>query len=100
MKKWQRGICTCLAPGEDSFKLHRRVKESRRAELGHELYAPLVEVTAEHFQLRDVSADKAYHSRKNLKAVERIGGTPFVPFNKNTLESTPDEDSTWATMYY
>jgi hypothetical protein len=97
MATWHIG--TCLAPVEDSFKLHRRVKESRRAELGHELYAPLVEVTAEHFQLRDVSADKAYHSRKNLKAVERLGGTPFVPF-KNTLESTPDEDSTWAKMYY
>ena len=28
-------------------------------------FVPLVEATAEHFQLRDVSADKAYLSRKN-----------------------------------
>jgi transposase len=55
---------------------------------------------AAHFQLRDVSADKAYLSRKNLRAVEELGGTPFVPFKKNTLEPTVDEDSTWAKMYY
>src|SRR5215216_6303547 len=37
-------------------------------------FAPLVERTAEHFELGDVLADKAYLSRKNFKAVEEIGG--------------------------
>lgn len=41
-------------------------------------FVPLVEATAEHFQVREVAADKAYLSRKNLKAVERVGGTPYV----------------------
>jgi hypothetical protein len=63
-------------------------------------FIPLIEATAEHFQLRDVSADKAYLSRKNFKAVEQLGRTPFVPFKKNTLEPTPEEDTTWAKMYY
>src|SRR5215218_10753898 len=35
----------------------------------------LIETTAEHFQLGDVTADKAYLSRKNFKAVEQLGGT-------------------------
>jgi transposase len=63
-------------------------------------FVPLVETTAEHFQLRDVSADRAYLSRKNLKTVQELGGTPFVPFKKNTLEPTIEEDTTWAKMYY
>jgi transposase len=63
-------------------------------------FVPLVEATAEHFQLRDVSADKAYLSRKYLKAVEELGGTPFVPFKSNTLEPTTEEEAIWAKMYY
>jgi len=47
-----------------------------------------------------VTADKAYLSRKNFKAVEELGGTPFVPFKKNTLEPTKDEELIWARMYY
>ncbi len=63
-------------------------------------FVPLVEATAEHFDLGDVLADKAYLSRKNLKAVEEIGGTPFVPFKSNTVEPTKEEEPIWARMYY
>ena len=61
-------------------------------------FVPLVERTAEHFQIREVAADKAYLSRKNLKAVERVGDTAYVPFKSNTLP--PDEDSAWSRMYH
>jgi transposase len=63
-------------------------------------FVPLVERTAGNFQLNDVLADKAYLSRKNFKAVEELGGTPFVPFKKNTLEPTTEEEPIWARMYY
>jgi transposase len=63
-------------------------------------FVPLLETTAEHFQVGDVLADKAYLSRKNFKAVEDIGGTPFVPFKSNTLEPTEEEEPIWARMYY
>src|SRR5918994_2439620 len=55
-------------------------------------FVPLVERTAGNFQLGDVLADKAYLSRKNFKAVEELGGTPFVPFKKNTAEPTKEEE--------
>jgi transposase len=61
-------------------------------------FVPLVEATAEHFDIREVSADKAYLSRKNLSAVEAIGGMPFVPFKSNTLE--PVEAGAWSRMYH
>jgi transposase len=63
-------------------------------------FVPLVERTAGNFQLGDVLADKAYLSRKNFKAVEELGGTPFVPFKKNTVEPTKEEEPIWARMYY
>jgi transposase len=59
---------------------------------------PLVEMTAAHFDVREVSADKAYLSRKNLRAVEAVGGMPFVPFKSNTSE--PTEAGAWARMYH
>ncbi len=61
-------------------------------------FIPLVEATARHFEIREVAADKAYLSRRNLKAVESVGGMPFVPFKSNTLE--PTEAGTWAKMHH
>lgn len=60
---------------------------------------PLVEATAQHFKVREVSADKAYLSRKNLSAVEAVGGMPFIPFKSNTLEPT-EAGGMWARMYH
>ena len=39
-------------------------------------FIPLLERTATHFDVREVSADKAYLSRKNLNAVEVVWGCP------------------------
>ncbi len=61
-------------------------------------FVSLVERTAENFEVREVSADKAYLSRKNLNAVESVGGMPFIPFKSNTLE--PTEAGAWARMYH
>ncbi len=63
-------------------------------------FVPLVESTAAHFDLGDVLADKAYLSRKNLKAVDALGATPFIPFKSNTVEPTQEEEPIWAKMYY
>lgn len=61
-------------------------------------FVPLLERTAAYFGIREVSADKAYLSRKNLKAVEAVGGMPFIPFKSNTVE--PAEAGAWARMYH
>ncbi len=63
-------------------------------------FVPLVEATAAHFQLGDVLADKAYLSRKNLRAVDALVATPFIPFKSNTAEPTEEEEPIWARMYY
>ena len=61
-------------------------------------FLPLVEATAQHFEVSELFADKAYLSRKNLNAVETVGAMPFIPFKSNTLE--PTEADMCAGMYY
>ena len=61
-------------------------------------FKPLVKQTAENFQLREVSADKAYLGRQNMELVEGFGATPFIPFKSNTV--VPKDDSVWAKMYH
>jgi len=43
----------------------------------------LIQNIAHHFKIREVSADMAYSSRKNLQLVDSFGGTPYIPFKKN-----------------
>jgi len=61
-------------------------------------FQPLLEKTAQNFQIRELSADKAYVSRKNMELVHAVGGTPFIPFKSNAV--TPTDDSTWTKMYH
>jgi len=49
--------------------------------------APLVEKTCKEFNVEEVSADKAYLSRKNLEIIYTNGAEPFIPFKKNTKEN-------------
>ena len=65
-------------------------------------FAPFVETTAQHFTVREVSADKAYLSKKNLRVVESVGGTAYIPFKSN---STPTQghhkrDALWERTYH
>ena len=61
-------------------------------------FVPLLEQTAQNFQIVEVSADKAYLGHKNIEAVDAINAIPFIPFKKNTLPTT--EDSAWSRMYH
>jgi transposase len=66
-------------------------------------FAPLVRSTADRFQIAEVSADKAYLSRKNAALVEEVGGVPYVPFKANTVPSIPllpEWSTAWSRMYH
>ncbi len=63
------------------------------------LFVPLLMTTAEHFELSEVSADRAYLSREILDTVERAEAKPFIPFKTST--AVPKEShSIWARMYH
>lgn len=47
-------------------------------------FIPLVEATAQGFEIKEVSADKAYLSKANLAAVAALGGQAYIPFKVNS----------------
>lgn len=57
----------------------------------------LVEATKRNgFELRDVTADKAYLSHANLAAIEAAGAVPYIPFKSN---SKGDGPAAWRRMF-
>jgi transposase len=57
----------------------------------------LVKITAKTFEIREVSADKAYSSRKNLQTVAELGGIPYIAFKENAKVS-PRGNLVWNRM--
>ena len=56
----------------------------------------LLEKTNKIFNIREFSADKAYSSRDNLKMINEVGATPYIPFKKNvTLTKTNMHGMYW-----
>ena len=72
---------------------------------GHDspFFAPLVKTTARSFDMREVSADKAYLSRNNLREVEDVGGKAYIPFKSNSLPYPRNGlncDPLWERAYH
>jgi transposase len=66
-------------------------------------FESLVETTSQNFDMREVSADKAYTSQKNLYLVVSKGAQPYIPFRKNTNVNQLYGDrqtSFWKKMFH
>jgi transposase len=63
-------------------------------------FLPLVKVTLVHFWVKEVSADKAYSSLKNLRFVRKVKGMPFIPFKVNTNPMHKTKDPLWTRLYH
>jgi transposase len=64
---------------------------------------PLLETTANTFAINEVLADKAYSSRKNLHAIQAVGGIGYIPFKGNARgmgSATTGYDSLWHRMWH
>jgi transposase len=69
----------------------------------HNFYKPLVETTAGNgFQLKEVSADKAYLSGENLLTTLRHGAIPYIPFKTNSKVQTSygPKSTVWTRMFH
>jgi transposase len=51
-------------------------------------FEELIKITSKNFRLREVSADMAYSSRKNLKVVSSLGAVPYIPFKKGSVKKS------------
>lgn len=63
-------------------------------------FSPLVQATAANFDMAEISADKAYISRRNLAVAEEAGAVPYIPFKSSARPMLDMEDSPWARMYH
>jgi len=68
-------------------------------------FVGLVNKTAANFPIREVSADKAYSSRKNLQAVQEAGGKAFIPFKNNATgagspQAPKGDNALWTAMFH
>lgn len=61
-------------------------------------FAGLVENTKKVFDIREVSADKAYSSRHNLAIVSQLGGIAYIPFRTGT-GGRPKGPWIWRRMF-
>ena len=63
---------------------------------------PFTETTAQNFEVREISGDKAYLSKKNLRAVQAVGGTVYIPFKVNSVgrNSKMKYDALWDRMFH
>lgn len=72
---------------------------SRRYANDSPYFKPLVTRTADSgFKMREVSADKEYLSRNNIKLTLVKGAQPFIPFKSNSIPS--QKDTVWNRMLY
>jgi len=62
----------------------------------------LVNTTASTFNVKEVSADKAYSSRNNLHAIQAVNATPYIPFKSYSKGSQGHKpfDSLWDRMLH
>ncbi len=66
-------------------------------------FPKLVNDTAKNFNVKEISADKAYSTRTNLHIVEDIGATAYIPFktySKGNQGSHHNFDSLWQKMWH
>lgn len=65
-------------------------------------FPALVERTAQNFTVNEVSADKAYSTKRNLRVVQAVGGTAYVPFKSNATGITTHHkvDGLWNHMWH
>jgi transposase len=59
----------------------------------------LVDTTAQNFNMREVSADKAYLSKDNMRAVVRYQAMPFIAFKSNS-KAENGKSYIWKHMYH
>lgn len=60
---------------------------------------PLLTQTAQHFQIAELSGDKAYCSRDNFNAVNEVGAIPYIPFMKS-YTARAGGSSVWRKMWH
>ena len=61
-------------------------------------FEQLLKETKELYDIKEISADMAYSSRKNLQIADDLGIVPYIPFRKN-VKGNPSGYQIWREMF-
>lgn len=61
-------------------------------------FKPLLSEAAKHFAIEEISADKAYSSRENVKFAFELGAFPLIPFRSNSIPNSVGVRA-WSRLY-
>jgi transposase len=75
------------------------VKVTSKYENDHSSFEPLVEETKANFNMKTVSADKAYLSNHNMNVAAMNDVVPFIAFKANS-KPKKNENTVWNKMYH
>jgi len=62
-------------------------------------FNPLLTDTAQYFNVKEISADKAYLSRANLELANKLKVMPYIPFKSNIKKGKAKGSPTWKKMF-
>jgi hypothetical protein len=71
------------------------VEVSKPTAVDSPYFKPRVDATDVNFNIREVSADKAYSSLENLRAVTDKKATPFIAWKVNAKPDHSSGDPLW-----
>ncbi len=74
-----------------------RITDHRGADIKQ--FKPLVRATARNFDIKELSADKAYSSRECYETVDKVGGQALIPFKSNATGKSAGS-TLWRKMFY
>ena len=64
----------------------------------------LLTQTARTMNVEEISANKAYATRKNMEGAGGLGVVPYIPFKRGTVAPQPAldpaDETVWTKMYY
>ena len=63
-------------------------------------FKPLLEQTAQNFDMVEVSADKAYSSRDMIAHIDQMGISPFIPFRNNSKVKASMKNPAWDKLFH
>lgn len=94
-KSWRK--CHAICGVKTNIITSVRITEGKAGDSPQ--FNPLLTETAQNFNVKEISADKAYSSRANLELANKLGAMPYIPFKKNVKKGKSKGSPTWARMF-
>ncbi|MET0754441.1 MAG: transposase, partial [Pyrinomonadaceae bacterium] len=76
------------------------VEVTERYEHDHNYFKPLIDATAQNFEMDEISADKGYLSKANLESAASLGAVPYIAWKTNTRINPKEGNELWNRLFH